>query len=269
MKNHFYTLTNGVTIPAIGFGTWQIPNGEVAYKSVLSALNAGYRHIDTAMAYKNEESVGKALKDSKLKREEVFITTKLPAEIKGYDEAIEAFNKSLENLGLDYVDLYLIHAPKPWGVEGDAMDYMDKNVLTWKAFEKLYNDGKIRSIGVSNFVPEHLEYLMKKTEIVPMVNQILVNPNHIPNENIAFCKAAGILVEAYSPLATGRILGDKNLEDIASKYNKSVAQLSIRWSYQNGLLPLPKTITDSRIVENLNIFDFEINQDDMNNIGKI
>lgn len=269
MNQPTFTLKNGVQIHAVGFGTWQIPNGDEAYNSTLEALKLGYRHIDTAMAYRNEESVGKAIKDSKVPREEIFVTTKLPAQIKGYEEAKKAFQESLDNLGLEYIDLYLIHAPKPWGAEKDAMDYMPENIASWKAFEELYKEGKIRSIGVSNFTPEHLSALMKETEIVPHANQILVHPHHIPSENIAFCKENHILVEAYSPLATGRIFSDASLAELAKKYNKTVAQLCIRWSYQNGLLPLPKSVTPSRIKENFEIFDFEISKEDMDKIGKI
>ncbi|MDD3106772.1 MAG: aldo/keto reductase [Bacilli bacterium] len=269
MKQTNFTLANKILIPAIGFGTWQIPDGEVAYQSVLHALKAGYRHIDTAMAYKNEESVGRAIKDSLLKREEVFITTKLPAFIKGYEETIEAFHSSLARLGVEYIDLYLIHAPKPWGVEGDGMDYMEQNIASWKAFETLYKEKYIRSIGVSNFGPNHLTALMKETTIVPMVNQISVNPNAIPKENILFNQKHHILIEAYSPLATGRIFQTDRFDLIAQKYNKTVAQICIRWSYQMGFLPLPKSITPARIEENLNIFDFALSQEDMNFIGTL
>jgi diketogulonate reductase-like aldo/keto reductase len=267
--NNYFTLENGVKIPAIGFGTWQIPEGEVAYNSVLAALKAGYRHLDTAMVYGNEKSVGKALKDSGIKREEVYVTTKLSANIKGYQEALDEFEKSLANLGLEYLDLYLIHNVKPWGIESDGYDYMDANIASWRAFEKLYEEGKIRSIGVSNFLPGHLDILTKNTKIKPMVNQIRVHPEHIPTENIRYCQENGILVEAYSPLATGKILQSKKYADIAAKHGKSAAQILIRWSYQLGLLPLPKSITESRIIENLNIFDFEISSEDMKNIGEI
>jgi diketogulonate reductase-like aldo/keto reductase len=269
MENRFYTLSNQLTIPAIGFGTWQIPQGEIAYNSVLAALKAGYRHLDTAMAYGNEESVGKAIKDSKIKREDIFVTTKLPAEIKGYQQALDAFNKSLKALDLERIDLYLIHAPKPWGKSGSGMEYMDQNIESWKAFEKLYQEGKIRSIGVSNFLPMHLEKLMGATSIVPMVNQILINPGTIPHDNISFCREHNILLEAYSPLATGRIFELKYLEEIAERYQKTVAQLCIRWSFQNGFLPLPKSQTETRIIENLKIFDFVIEPEDMNRIGQI
>lgn len=269
MNEQFFTLANNVKIPVIGFGTWQIPAGDVAYNSVMSALKYGYRHIDTAMAYKNEESVGQAIKDSNINRKEIFVTTKLPAAIKGYQETLDSFEQSLKNLGLDYVDLYLIHAPKPWGLDVDAMEYMDKNIETWKAFEKLYKDKKIRSIGVSNFLPDLIEELIKNAEIVPMVNQINVNPTNIPHNNIEYCKEHNILVEAYSPLATGRIIDNYDLKLIAKKYNKSVAQICIRWSYQYGLLPLPKSITDTRIIENLKIFDFEIDDNDMRIISNL
>lgn len=258
-----YILSNGVKIPVIGFGTWQIPDGEVAYNAVKAALEVGYHHIDTALAYQNEVSVGKAIKDSGISREEVFVTTKLPAQIKGYKETLKAFEQSLTNLGLDYIDLYLIHAPKPWDVQTDGMEYMEQNIASWKAFEKLYQEGKIKSIGVSNFQPRHLEVLIKNTTIVPMVNQILLNPNVVPYENIEYCNKHNILIEAYSPLATGRILDDERLARVAEKYNRSVAQICIRWSLQKGFLPLPKSKTPSRIKENLEVFDFEISQEDM------
>lgn len=264
-----YVLSNGVQIPAIGFGTWQIPDGESAYRSVLTALDVGYRHIDTALVYGNEKSVGRAIRDSGIRREDIFITTKLPANIKGYQETLDAFNESLENLGVSYFDLYLIHAPKPWNVEGEGIEYMPQNIESWKAFEQLYKEGKVRSIGVSNFKPAHLDILLKHTEIVPMVNQIRLHPDHIPTENIAYCKKHKILIEAYSPLATGRIFENKALEEIAKKYNKSVAQVCIRWSYQNGFLPLPKSVTPARIKENFNIFDFELSEEDMQKIGSI
>ena len=267
MKN--YVLSNGVSIPVVGFGTWQIPNGDLAYNAVLTSLQAGYRHLDTAMAYQNEESVGQAIRDSNLNRADLFITTKLPAETKGYLETIEAFNESLRKLDLDYIDLYLIHAPKPWGVNTDGMEYMEKNIESWKAMEQLYLSGKIKAIGVSNFKVQHLESLLNHCEIIPMVNQILVNPNYIPEEDIAYCKKNNILVEAYSPLATGKILNNHDLEVIASKYSKTVAQLCVRWSLQNGLLPLPKSVTNKRIIENIDVFDFEITDDDMEKISKL
>lgn len=259
----YYVLSNGIQIPVIGFGTWQITDEKEAYFSVMTALKEGYRHIDTALAYQNEKSVGKAIHDSKIKREEIFVTTKLPAHIKGYQEALTTFSESLQNLGLDYIDLYLIHAPKPWDVKTDGMEYMELNIQTWRAFEKLYKDGKVKAIGVSNFNPNHLEVLIKNSTIVPMVNQILINPKVIPHDTIEYCLNHNILVEAYSPLATGRILDNPKLEEIAKKYNRSVAQICVRWSLQKGFLPLPKSVNLSRIKENFEVFDFEITQEDM------
>jgi diketogulonate reductase-like aldo/keto reductase len=268
MKNYF-ELNNGIKIPAVGFGTWQIPDGEVAYDAVRDAIDAGYTHIDTAFVYKNEVSVGKAIRDSGVKREDLFVTTKLSANIKGYDEALESFDISLKNLGLDYVDLYLIHNVKPWGVDSDGLDYMEKNIASWKAFEKLYKEGKIKSIGVSNFLPVHLEILMKNTSIVPMVNQIRLYPDVIPLDNIKFCQENNILIEAYSPFGTGKAFVGGRYVDLAKKYNKTAAQILVRWSYQNGFLPLPKSTHKERIVENLDIFDFKLSLEDMDFIGKI
>ncbi len=268
-KNDVYVLSNGVKIPVIGFGTWQIKDGDDAYNSTLSALKAGYRHIDTARAYGNEGSVGKAIKDSGIKREEIFITTKLPAEIKGYEQAKKYFNESIEKLGVDYLDLYLIHAPKPWDVYTDGMEYMPANIETWKAFEELYLEKKIRAIGVSNFYPNHLEALLKEAKIVPMVNQIQINPNYIPRDAIKMCKEYGILLEAYSPFATGRIFNDERLLNIAKKYGVSLAKLCMKWSLQNGFLPLPKSTHEERILANLDVFDFEISDEDMKLIGEI
>lgn len=256
-------LNNGVAIPAIGFGTWQIPEGDVAYRATLAALKAGYRHIDAALAYGNEKSVGKALKDSGIPREEIFVTTKLPAYIKGYGETEEAFRRSLENLGLDYVDLYLIHAPKPWGEPGDGMEYMEKNIESWRAMEKIYREGKTRAIGVSNFEPKHLEPLLAATDIAPMANQIKIHPGFVPAETINYCREKQIALEGYSPLATGRLLDNATIKEIAAKYDRSVAQICIRWSYQHNYLPLPKSVNEKRIKENLNIFDFELEPEDM------
>lgn len=268
-KEQIYLLSNGVEIPVIGFGTWQIPNGEVCYNAVTKALKVGYRHIDTAMAYGNERSVGEAIRDFKIPRDEIFITTKLPAQIKGYEEALDAFDKSLNELGVDYIDLYLIHAPKPWGVSGDGMEYMNQNIASWKAFEKLYEEGKIRSIGVSNFKVEHLVSLLNNTKIVPHVNQISVNPKHYDRETIEFCDEKKIAIEAYSPLATGRLLDNEDLAKLAKKYNKTLAQLAIRWSLQRGFIPLPKSVTPERIKENIEVFDFSISKEDMHYINSL
>ncbi len=258
-----YTLQNGVEIPKIGFGTWQIPNGEVAYESTLHALKVGYRHIDTAAAYGNEESVGKAIKDSKLKREDVFITSKLKAELKGYETAMSEFQKTIDRLGVDYLDLYLIHAPKPWSVHSDGTEYTEANIETWKAFIDLYKAGKIRSIGVSNFRKEHLEPIIKATGFIPHVNQIFLCPGATQADTVAYSKPLGILTEAYSPLATGRLFKVEKMQEMAEKYEKSLAQIAIRWSLQRGFLPLPKSVTNARIENNFDVWDFNISEDDL------
>lgn len=258
-----YILRNGVVIPAIGFGTWQIPNGEEAYQSVRWALEAGYRHIDTAAAYGNEKSVGEAIRDSGLKREEVFITSKLKAELKGYQTALDEFAKTIKRLGVDYLDLYLIHAPKPWDVNSDGLEYTAQNIETWKAFIDLFKAGKIRAIGVSNFMVSHLRPLIEATGFAPHVNQVFLCPGDAKPELDVFSKPYGILIEAYSPFATGRIFSSEKLQDIAAKYQKSMAQVALRWSLQKGFLPLPKSVTAERIKNNLDVFDFSLAESDV------
>jgi diketogulonate reductase-like aldo/keto reductase len=258
-----YTLRNGVNIPAIGFGTWQIPNGEEAYQSVRWALEAGYRHIDTAAAYGNETSVGKAIRDSGLKREEVFITSKLKAELKGYQTALDEFAGTLKRLGVEYLDLYLIHAPKPWDVNSDGLEYTALNIETWKAFIDLHKAGKIRAIGVSNFMIPHLRPLIEATGFAPHVNQVFLCPGDPKSELDAFSKPYGMLIEAYSPFATGRIFMSEKLQGMATKYQKSMAQVALRWSLQRGFLPLPKSVTMDRIKSNLDVYDFSISDVDM------
>lgn len=268
-KDSKYILANNVEIPVIGFGTWQIEEGDDAYNSTLHALKVGYRHIDTARAYGNERSVGKAIKDSGIKREDIFITTKLPAECKGYDTAIKYCHESLEKLGVDYIDLYLIHAPKPWDVNSDGMEYMNQNIETWKAFEDLYKQGKCRAIGVSNFGPHHLIPLLENTTIVPHVNQIQINPNYIPKDTIKFCREKNILLEAYSPFATGRIFNNDKVSKIAEKYNTTIAKVCMAWSLQNGFLPLPKSVNKDRIEANLDVFDLILLEEDLKTLGEI
>lgn len=260
-----YMLSNGVTIPCVGFGTWQTPDGEVAVKSVLTALEAGYRHIDTAAAYKNEASVGEAIIASGIDRREIFVTSKLWNKERGYETAKAAFEKTLGALKLDYLDLYLIH----WPANAKQFDNWDEiNLETWRAMTELYKEGKIKAIGVSNFLPHHLESLMK-TEVKPMVNQIEFHPGFMQEETVGYCKKNGILVEAWSPLGCGRMLTNETLLAIATKYNKSVAQLCIRWCLQNGTLPLPKSVTTSRIIENAELFDFVISDEDMATINSM
>ena len=254
-----YTLANGMTIPKVGFGTWQSKDGEEAYQAVKTALEVGYRYIDTAAVYGNEESVGRAIKDSGIAREDLFITTKLWA-VGTTEDARAALDESLEKLGLDYVDLYLIHWPNP---KAFRPNFVERNAAVWKAMEEGVWNKKVRAIGVSNFHPRHLEPLLEVAEIKPVVNQIMVNPSDQQEEVVAFNKAHDILTEAYSPLGTGKIFAVTELTDIADKYGKTVAQVVLRWSLHKGYLPLPKSVTASRIKENADIFDFDLTEEDI------
>lgn len=255
-----FTLTNGVEIPIVGFGTWQTPDGEVAKQSVEAAIAAGYRHIDTAAAYKNEDSVGAGIKASGVRREDLFVTTKLWNEDHGYKAAKAAIDTSLTKLGLDYVDLYLIHWPNPVTFREH---WQEVNAETWRAMEEILQSGKARAIGVSNFREHHLEELAKTATVAPMVNQIFLNPSEMQKDLVAYNKAHGMLNEAYSPLGTGKIFGVPELQKMADRYHKSVAQLVLRWSLQNDFLPLPKSVHADRIQENAQLFDFELSHHDM------
>ncbi|HLR39351.1 MAG TPA: aldo/keto reductase [Jeotgalicoccus sp.] len=260
-----YSLKNGLEIPVVGFGTWKTPDGDDAYNSVSEALKAGYRHIDTAAVYGNEESVGKAIKDSGLSREDVFVTSKVWNTERGYDKTIAAYEASLEKLGMDYLDLYLIHWP---AIEKQNDDWEELNKESWRALMDLYKVGKVKSIGVSNFQKKHMEAL-KDAEILPMVNQIEFHPGWLQEETRELCKELGILVEAYSPNGNGKLLKDDTLLKIAEKYGKSVAQICIRWTLQHGTLPLPKSVTPEYIKENTEVFDFEISDEDMQTIDEM
>ena len=266
IKNEFFTLNNGVKIPAIGFGTWQVAEGEEGYNSCLWALNAGYRHIDTAFAYGNEPSVARAIADSGISRKDIFITTKLPADIKTYDGAKEHFEASLKNLDTDYIDLYLIHAPWPWSDVGS--DHAEGNVAAWRAMIDLYNEGKVRAIGVSNFHVKDIKVIVEATGFVPAVNQIRYFFGNTQNEITEYCQANGILVEAYSPLATGALVGHGDLTKLAEKYSVSIPQLCIRFCIENGTLPLPKSVNEARIKANLEV-DFEISKEDMDYLNSL
>lgn len=254
-----FKLWNDVEIDCVGYGTWLTPDGEVAVEAVKEALKAGYRHIDTAAIYGNEVSVGKAIKESGLKREDIFVTSKLWNTERGYEKTLLAFEETMKKLDLEYLDLYLIH----WPAHKNQYDNFEEvNLSTWRAFIELYKKGKIRAIGVSNFLPHHLKALVE-SEIKPMVNQIEFHPGFMQEETVEYCKKNGIVVEAWSPLGRGKMLDNETLKGIAAKYNKTVAQLCLRWCLQNDTLPLPKSVTPSRIVENADIFDFEISKEDM------
>ncbi|MCY7784271.1 glyoxal/methylglyoxal reductase [Bacillus sp. FSL H8-0515] len=251
-------LHNGVEMPWFGLGVFKVENGSEATESVKAAIKNGYRSIDTAAVYKNEEGVGIGIKESGVAREELFITSKVWNEDQGYETTLTAFEKSLERLQLDYLDLYLIHWPGK-----------DKYKDTWRALEKLYKDGKIRAIGVSNFQVHHLEELLKDAEIKPMVNQVEFHPRLTQKELRDYCKAQGIQLEAWSPLMQGQLLDNEVLAEIAEKHNKSVAQVILRWDLQHEVVTIPKSIKEHRIIENADIFDFELSQEDMDKIDAL
>ncbi len=261
-----YKLSNGVEIPCIGFGTWQTPNGDVAVSSVLSALQAGYRHIDTAQGYGNEESVGDAVKKSGMDRKEIFITSKLTNSEHGYQKTLDAFEVTMKKLDMDYIDLFLIHWPNPIAFRDH---WQEANAETWRAFEELYNAGRIRSIGISNFHAHHIEELMKTATIAPMVNQIRLCPGDTQDEVVDYSRSRNMLLEAYSPLGVGKIFEVPEMRALAEKYGKSIAQICIRWSLQRGYLPLPKSVTPARIKENAEVFDFELSTEDVQLIADL
>ncbi|GFH40414.1 aldo/keto reductase [Lactococcus insecticola] len=257
-----YTFSNGEKIPVVGFGTWQTPDGDVAESSVIEAIKAGYRHIDTAAAYGNEESVGRGIAKSGVARDELFVTTKLWNKVTTYDEAVAAIDESIAKLGLDYLDLYIIHWPNPAPIR-ETIGFEKRNADVWRAMEEAVEAGKIKSIGVSNFHPYHLDALLKTAKIKPVINQIYVNPSDQQEELVAYNKAHDILTEAYSPLGTGNVLDLPTLVEIAAKHGKSSAQVALKWSLQKGYLPLPKSVTPARIVQNADLFDFELSADEI------
>ena len=258
-----YELDNGVKIPKIAIGTWQVSNS-VVLNSVGVSLKNGYTHIDTASAYQNEIGVGKAVRNSGIPRNELFITTKVPAEIKNYEEAVAIIKKSLENLDMDYMDLLLIHAPKPWQemFGGTEKTYFEENIAVWTAMEEAYKSGKIKAIGVSNFDVADLKNIMDNCEVKPMANQIRFFIGNTQDEITSFCQKNNILVEGYSPIATGNLLKSGIISEIANKYGKTIPQICIRYILQRGALPLPKSTHEKYITENANV-DFEISKEDM------
>ncbi len=262
-----FTLANGVKIPKLGFGTWMISNDRAA-GAVRQAIGIGYRHIDTAQAYANERGVGAGIRDSGAPREEVFVTTKLAAECKRYEEAKKLIDGSLQALALDHIDLMIIHSPQPWSQFRKGEHFFEGNLEAWRALEEAYRDGKLRAIGVSNFEREDIDNILDNGSVSPMVNQILAHVSNTPFDLIDYSQSKGILVEAYSPVGHGEILKNPQLASLAQKYDVSVAQLCIRYCLQLDLLPLPKTVTPSHMRANAAL-DFEISDADMETLTHI
>ena len=265
MNKCTFTLNNGYEIPKFGFGTY-LAEDKTLIESVKIAINSGYRLIDTAAFYNNESALGFAIKDSEINRNELFITSKVWNTDRGYKQTKLAFEKSLNNLKLDYLDLYLIHWPANKKQFSNAKEI---NAQTWKAMEELYLEGKIKAIGLSNFLPHHIEELKETAQIMPMVNQIEFHPGFAQVELVKYCQKNNIIVEAWSPLGRSDSLNNKVIKSLSRKYDKTPAQIILRWIVQQNIIPLPKSTTPSRIIENINIFDFELDNDDIELINNI
>lgn len=251
-------LNNGVEIPWLGFGTYKIEPGEVTYKAVRKALEVGYRHIDTAKYYRNEESVGKAVRESRVPREKVFVTTKLWNSDQGYKNALKAFDASFDRLGLGYIDLYLIH----WPVQSKYLE-------SWSALEDILQSGRVRAIGVSNFMIDHIEDLLESSTIIPAVDQVEFHPHLVNLELLEYCKGQGIQMEAWSPLKQGAMALDRGMAGIGWRYGKSASQATLRWDLQHGVVTIPKTVSRERMEENADIFDFELTPAEMRTINSL
>lgn len=263
--NDTFALYNGVEMPCLGLGTYQSKDA-VAAAAVKSAMETGYRLIDTAAAYGNERGVGQGIRICGVPREEIFVTSKLRNAAHGYKATLEAFDMSMEKLGLRYLDLYLIHWPNPIQYRST---WQEATIGTWKAFEELYNAGRIRAIGVSNFMPHHIELLKENCKIKPMVNQLRLCPGVTQKEVVDYCKTNEIQVEAYSPFGTGMIFKVPEMQALAEKYGKSVGQICLRWSLQMGWIPLPKSANPARVKENTEVFDFELEPADVELIANL
>ena len=254
----YMKMNDGYKIPVVGLGTWKSEPGEATYKAVLDSINAGYRHIDTARAYDNEADVGRAVQDADINRKDLFITTKLWNRHQGYDEAIEACEKSLARLGCDYIDLYLIHWP-----------LKDKRNESWRALIELQKKGLCRSIGVSNFTIDNLKELEDKFEVIPAANQVEFHPYHYQKDLLEYCNSKNIIIEAYSPLVHAKRMDEERLVAISEEIGKTPAQILIRWAMQRGMVVLPKSINEGRIVENFSVFDFEISDSLMKRLDNL
>ncbi len=252
------TLHNGIAMPYLGLGVFQVNDGKEVIDAVQNALAAGYRHIDTASLYRNEKGVGEAIRKSEIPRNKIFVTSKVWNSDQGYDSTMHAFEKSLKLFGFDYLDLYLVH----WPVKGKYKE-------TWKALEKLYAEKRVRAIGVSNFLQHHLDDILSYCNIKPMVNQMEFHPYLVQQDLIDYCRAQEIQYEAWSPLMQGKIVGVPELQKLAAKYKKDVAQLVLRWDLQKGVVTIPKSVRKERIISNAKIFDFEISSDDMTAIDRL
>jgi len=266
----YILAVNNYKIPKIGFGccfgSWRIPNKQMVEKAVLSAITTGYQFIDSAAAYKNEAFVGNAIKSSGKKRSELFISGKLWNNTRGYDDTLIAFERTLNDLQLDFLDQYLIHWPVPIKYQND---YIEKNQETWRAIETLYKQGKVRIIGVSNFLQHHVEELLVNAEIAPMVNQIEIHPGCSQLELVQYCKERNIVVEAYSPFGTGSIFKMPDLISLSRKYGKSIAQICLRWCIQKDIIPIPRSKNEERIKDNMSVFDFFLEEQDIQLINEI
>ena len=261
-----FVLANGVGIPCLGFGTWKIPDGEETIQAVSTALKAGYRHIDTAAAYRNEAGVGQAVRDSGIAREEIFVVSKLRNPDHGYANAAVAFDKTMANLGLDYLDMYMLH----WPIAKGHKDHWQQDIVeTWRFFEERYRDGTVKALGVCNFLPHHLTPLLAEAKERPLVDQIEIHPSFLQQDAVDFCRKEGIQVEAWGPLANGKLFESVQLRALAAKYDRSVAQLTLRWLLQKDILPLPKSTTPERIAANAAVFDFVISEADMRAIDAV
>ena len=252
------TLKNGVKMPQVGLGVYKMEDGNEVVKAVKSALDLGYRHIDTASFYDNEEGVGQAIQESKIPREDLFITTKVWNDEQGYEETLQAFDRSLNKLGIEYLDLYLIH----WPVGGKYKE-------TWKALEKLYKDGKVKAIGVCNFMEHHLEDLIKDAEVKPMVNQVEFHPELYQKDLAEYCRQNEIQLEAWAPLGRGKYFDAAILKELADKYNKTPAQIILKWDLQHGIVTIPKSSNKDRQAQNADLYDFELTDEEIQQINEL